>query len=328
MKRSRIVCDAGAALAVLAQCAASVAWAGDAGYPSRPIRWIVAFAAGGSLDRVARIVAPRLSEGLGQQVVVDNRPGAGGNLSAEIAARANPDGHTLYVTSAALVVNVSLYRKLGYDPLKDFAPVTVLGAADNVLLAHPSLPAKTVGDLIALARQSPGRINYASSGNGTSGHLAMELFMHLAAIKLTHIAYKSIAQAQADLVAGQIPLFFPTVPGALPFIRAGRVVALAVSGEKRSGALLSVPTMAEAGVRGYEASTWYPVLVPAGTPQSIVLRLNEQMVAALRSAELARLLTAEGVEIVGSTPEYLAAHMRSELGKWAKVIQAAGIQVQ
>jgi tripartite-type tricarboxylate transporter receptor subunit TctC len=316
-------------LASILGCASGPACAADAQtYPSRTIRLIVGFAPGGSLDRAARIVTPKLGEALGQQVVVDNRPGAGGNLSAELVAKSPPDGYTLYLTSAALVVNVSLYRKLNYDPLKDFAPITQLGAAHNVLVSHPSLPVRSVGDLIALARKMPGKIDFVSAGGGTSGHMAMELFKSMAGVDLVHIPYKSIAQAQADLVAGQVPLFFPTIPGALPFIRAGRIVALGVSSSKRAAVLPETPTVAEAGVRGYEASTWYPLLAPAGTPRAVIERLQTQVVAVLSAPEMNKLLVNDGIEPAGTTPEQLAAYMREELAKWARVVKAAGIQVQ
>ena len=318
---------AGALLAGAACVAALPAAAGEA-FPTRSVRLVLAFAPGGSLDRVMRILAPRVGEALGQQVVIDNRPGAGGNLSAELVARSAPDGYTIYVTSVALVVNPSLYRKLSYDPIRDFAPITLLGAAYNVLVAHPSLPVKRVADLVALAKRSPGKIDYVSTGNGTSGHLAMALFTHLAGIQLTHIPYKSIAQAQADLVARQVPLFFPTIPGALPFIHAGRVRPLAVSSTVRSRALPEVPTMDEAGVKGYEASAWYQVLAPANTPRPVIDRLNQAFVDVLRNAEVAKLLAADGVEPAGSTPEYLADYMKRELAKWARVVKAAGIEAQ
>jgi len=297
-------------------------------YPARSIRLIVAFAPGGSLDRAARIVAPKLSEALGQQVVIDNRPGAGGNLAAELAAKSAPDGYTLFVTGIGLVVNVSLYKTLNYDPLKDFAPITQLGSTYNVLVAHPSLPVRSVRELIALAKKMPGKIDFVSSGSGTSGHLTMELFKSLAGIDLVHIAYKSIAQAQADLIAGQVPLFFPTIPGALPFIRSGRVIALGVSGSRRSPVLAQIPTMAEAGVTGYEASAWYPLVAPAGTPRPIIDRVQGQIVAVLNVPEMRKVLDAEGIEPAGTTPEQLAAHMRAELTKWARVIKTAGIQAQ
>jgi tripartite-type tricarboxylate transporter receptor subunit TctC len=297
-------------------------------YPTRSIRLIVAFAPGGSLDRTARIIAPKLSDALGQQVVIDNRVGAGGNLAAEIAAKSAPDGYTLFLTGIGIVVNVSLYQKLNYDPLKDFAPITQLGSAHNVLVSHPSLPVRSVRDLVSLAKKLPGKIDFVSSGNGTSGHLAMELFKNLAGIELTHIPYKSIAQAQADLVAGQVPLFFPTIPGALPFIRSGRVIALGVSGTKRAPVLPEIPTVTQAGVPGYEASAWYPLLAPAGTPRAIVDRVQSQVAAVLHTPEMNKVLVNEGVEPAGTTPEQLAAHMRSELGKWARVVKAAGIQAQ
>ncbi len=323
--RSYLACTVSA---LSAACVALPAAAADSAYPNRPIRLVVAFASGGSLDRIARLLAPRLSENLGQQVVIENRPGAGGNLSAELVAHATPDGYTVYVTSVAIVVNPSLYRKLPYDPLKDFAPITRLAAAYNVLVAHPSLPVKSVADLVGLARRSPGKIDYISTGNGTSGHLAMALFTSMAGIELTHVPYKSIGQAYTDLVAGQVPLFFPTIPGARPFIESGRVRALGVSGTKRSAALPDVPTVAEAGVPGYEASAWYPVLAPAGTPPAVIDRLNRGFVAVIRSPELAGQLGDDGVETIGSTPGELAAYMRTELEKWAKVVKAAGIEAQ
>jgi tripartite-type tricarboxylate transporter receptor subunit TctC len=313
-----------ASVAVLGPAAASQAQS----YPTRSIRLIVAFAPGGSLDRAARIVAPKLGENLGQQVVIDNRPGAGGNLAAELAAKAAPDGYTLFLTGLGIVVNVSLYRSLNFDPLRDFAPITQLGSAQNVLVSHPSLPVRSVQDLIALARKMPGKIDFVSSGNGTSGHLAMELFKTMAKIDLVHIPYKSIAQAQADLVAGQVPLFFPTIPGAMPFIRAGRVVALGVSGPKRSSLLATVPTLSESGVRGYEASAWYPLLAPAGTPRAVIERVREQLVAVMTAPEMMKVLASEGIEPAGTTPEQLAAYMRSELTKWAQVVKAAGIRIQ
>ena len=287
----------------------------------------MSFAPGGSVDVVARLMGQKLTEAWGQQVVIDNRPGAGGNLAAEIAARAPPDGYTLFMTSAALVVNVSLYRKVAYDPIRDFEPVTLLAAVQNVLVAHPSVPAKSVSDLVALARKSPGRINYASTGSGTSGHLAMELFKGMTRIDLTHIPYKAVGQAQADLMAGQVSLWFPSIPGALPHIRSGRMSALAVSGSKRSPALPEVPTVAESAVPGFDAVTWYPILAPARTPAPIVEKLNRQLVAIVGSPQMREQLVQTGVEPIGSTPAQLASHIRDELAKWAKVIQTAGVRL-
>jgi tripartite-type tricarboxylate transporter receptor subunit TctC len=296
-------------------------------YPSRPVRLIVAFAPGGSVDVVARLVAQKLAESWGQQVVVDNRPGAGGNLSAEIAARSAPDGYTLYMSSASLVVNPSLYRKVAYDPLRDFAPITLLASVQNVLVAHPAVPAKNVQELVALAKKTPGRINYASTGSGSSGHLAMELFKSSTGIDLVHIPYKSAGQAQVDLMSGQVSLWFPTIPGALPHIKAGRMHALAVSGGSRSPALPEVPTVAETGVRGFEATTWYPVLAPAGTPADIVTKVNRQLAAIVRARDVRDQLVQSGVEPIGSSSAELAKHMRSELEKWARVVKAIGVRL-
>lgn len=296
-------------------------------YPARPIRLIVSFAPGGSVDLVARLVGQKLSEAWGQQVVIDNRPGAGGNLSAEIAARATPDGYTLYMSSASFVVNASLYRNLPYDPIKDFVPITLVASVQNVLVVHPSLPARNVSQLIALARKTPGEINYASTGSGSSGHLTMEMFKSMAGVNLTHVPYKVIGQATTDLLSGQVSLWFPSIPSVLPHIRAGKMAALAVSGDQRSPALAEVPTVAESGLRGFEASTWYPLLAPARTPQAIVDKLNAQVVAILGSAEVQQRLAGQGVEPIGSTPAQLASHLQSELAKWAKVVKLSGVSV-
>jgi tripartite-type tricarboxylate transporter receptor subunit TctC len=315
---------------VLASALCSIATAAErpATYPTRPIRLIVSFAPGGSVDVVARVVSQKLSEALGQQVVIDNRPGAGGNLSAELAARAAPDGYTLYMSSASLVVNPSLYRKVGYDPVTDFAPITLLAAVQNVLVANPSVPAKSVQELVALARKTPGRLNYASTGSGSSGHLAMELFRSMTAIDLVHVPYKSAGQAQVDLLAGHVALWFPTIPGALPFIRAGKIHALAVSATTRSPALPDLATVAEAGVKGFDASTWYPVLAPTGVAPEIVTRLNRELVATVRAPQVKEQLVQAGVEPIGSSPDELARHITSELQKWAQVIQRSRIRVE
>ena len=296
-------------------------------YPTRPIRLIVSFAPGGGVDLVARLVGQKLSEAWGQQVVIDNRPGAGGNLSAELAAKAPPDGYTLYLCSASFVVNASLYRNLPYDPIKDFAPITQIVAVQNVLVAHPSLPAKNVKELIALARRAPGQINYASTGSGSSGHLTMEMFRSMAGIELIHVPYKAIGQTTADLLSGQISLWFPTMPSVLPHIKAGKIIALAVAGAKRSAALPAVPTVAESGLRGFEASTWYPVLAPAATPQPVIDKLNAQLVAILRSADVQDRLAGQGMEPIGSTPAQLADHIKTELVKWEKVVKISGAKV-
>ena len=302
---------------------------GHAAYPEKPIRWIVAFAAGGSIDLLARLFAQRLTENLGQQVVIDNRPGAGGNLSAEIVARSAPDGYTLYICAPSLVVNTALYSKVGYDPQRDFAPVTLLAAAQNVLVAYPGFAAKSVKELIAQAKARPGQIVYASTGSGSSGHLVMEMFRAQAGIHLLHVPYKAISQTTADLISGQVSLWFPTLPGVLPHIRSGRMRALAAAGAKRSPALADVPTMAEAAgatLADFEASTWYAVLTPAGVPASIVTKLNSTFLQTLRTADMQERLAAQGIEPVGSSATELATHIRAELPKWAKVIKDAGVR--
>ena len=296
-------------------------------YPTRPIRLVVSFAAGGGVDLVARLIGQKLSEAWSQQVVIDNRPGAGGNVSAELVAKSPPDGYTIYLSSASVVVNASLYKALPYDSLKDFAPVTLLVNAHNVLVSHPSLPAKNIRELIALAKKKPGQINYASTGSGSSGHLAMELFRSMAGIELTHIPYKVIGQTTADLLSGQVSLWFPTMPGVLQHIKSGRMTALGVSGSRRAPALPNVPTIAEAGVPGYDASTWYPLLAPAGTPTAIVDKMNAQLVTILASADVREKLQAQGIEPVGSTPAQLGAHLKSEMVKWEKVVRLSGAKV-
>lgn len=296
-------------------------------YPARPIRLVVSFAAGGGVDLVARLAGQKLSEAWNQQVVIDNRPGAGGNVSAELVAKSPADGYTIYMSSASVVVNSSLYKSLPYDPLKDFAPVTLLVSAHNVLVAHPSLPAKNIRELIALAKKKPGQINYASTGSGSSGHLAMELFRSMAGIELVHVPYKVIGQTTADLLSGQVSLWFPTMPGVMQHIKGGRMTALGVSGNRRAPALPNVPTIAEAGLAGYDASTWYPLLAPAGTPPAVVDKLNAQLVTILAMTDVREKLQAQGIEPVGSSPAQLAAHLKSELVKWEKVVRLSGAKV-
>lgn len=317
LRRPILSCVAAAAVLTAGQPAA-------ADYPVRPVRLVVAFAPGGSVDVVARLLAQKLGERWKQQVVVDNRPGAGGNVSAEIVARALPDGYTLYMTSAAFVVNPSLYASVPYDPVRDFSPISLVATVQSVLVSHPALPVKSVKDLVALAKARPGQINYGSTGSGTSGHLIMELFRSMAGIDLVHVPYKVIGQTYADLLSGQVSLFFPTAPGALPHIQAGRIRALAVAGAKRSSALPGVPTVAEAGVPGFEAGTWYPLLAPARTPRAVVESVHRGLVHVLELPDVRERLTAAGIEIVGSTPDELARHIRDEIPKWARVIKQSG----
>ena len=312
----------------IALCALALAGSpGDSGaqnYPARPVRLIVPFASGGSVDILARMVGQKLAEAWGQQVVVDNRPGAGGNVGAQLAANAAPDGHTLYLGTQSFVVNPRLYRRIAYDPFRDFAPVTLLAATQNVLLAHPALAANNVRELIAIARAKPGMINYASTGNGSSGHLTMELFRSIARIDLAHVPYKIIGQALADLMSGQVSVWFPSLPGALPHIRGGRITALAVGGNKRSPALPEMPTVAESGLPGFEASTWYAALVPAGTPTSVVAQIRNQLAAIVNTPDMQERFAAQALEPVASTPAQLAGHLKAESSKWAQVIKTSG----
>jgi tripartite-type tricarboxylate transporter receptor subunit TctC len=330
-EEKRYVKPIGMLKTVAVACAAAgwwgFAWGAAQDFPARPVRLVAAFASGGSVDLVARLLAQKLGETWGQQVVVDNRPGAGGNVSADIVKHAASDGYTLYICSASLVVNPSLYARAPYDPVKDFTPISLLALVQNVLVANPKLPASSVQELIVLARAKPGQIHYASTGNGTSGHLIMEMFKSMAGIELVHVPYKVIGQAQADLISGQVSLWFPTAPGALPHIKAGRMRLLAVAGGKRSPALPDVPTIAEAGVPGFDASTWYPLLAPARAPRDVVAKINKAVVGVLNQPDVQQRLTGMAIEIVGSSPEELARHIRSEIPKWARVVKQSGARV-
>lgn len=297
------------------------------GYPSRPVRMIVPSTPGGSVDTLARAIGSRLTERFNQQIVVDNRSGAGGVIAAEITAKAPPDGYTLMMgTVASLASNVSLQRKLPYDPLRDFAPVTLAATQNLMLVVNPSLPAKNVKELIALAKAKPGQITFASAGSGAGGHLSGELFKLLAGIDLLHIPYKGVAPALIDVISGQVSLTFPSIISALPHVKSGRVRALAVTGAKRTQAAADIPTMQEAGVAGYESATWYGVVAPTATPGAVITRLNTEIVAILKQPELRDRLAADGAEPLGSTPEEFGRHLKSEIDKWAKVVKAAGLQ--
>ena len=314
----------GAALAVLTPCAA----AADV-YPSRPIRFVVAFPPGGGTDIIARSIAQKLSERLAQQVVVDNRPGAGGNIGTDVVAKSAPDGYTLLMGSAGpLAINASLFKTMPFDPIRDLAPVTLAASTPNVLVVHPSLKATTLKELIALARARPGEINFASSGYGTPAHLAGELFNSMAGVKLVHVPYKGASPALADLLGGQVQIMFSTMPPALPHVRDGKLRALAVTSAKRSPAAPELPTVDEAGLPGFEANTWHGVVLPAGAPPSIITRLNHEIVAILHLPEVMERLSSQGAEALGSTPEEFAAYIRSETAKWAKVVRESGAKAE
>ena len=296
-------------------------------FPSKPIRLIVPFAAGGTTDILGRAAAAELSKA-GLQTVVENRPGAGGNIGADMVAKAAPDGYTLLVgTVGTHGINQALYGKLPYDPIKDFSPVTLLAMVPNVLVVHPSVPASNVKELVTLAKSKPGKLNYASSGNGTSIHLSAELFKSMTGTFMTHIPYRGSAPALTDLVGGQADLMFDNLPSAMPHIKAGKLRALGVTSAKPSPALPDVPTIAAAGVPGYDASSWFGVLAPAGTPKDIVGKLQQTLSKALASPEMREKLLSQGAEPVGNTPEQFAQHIQQEHAKWAKVVQVSGAKV-
>lgn len=316
-----------AALCVLTCSGTTAAMAADAAFPSRPVRFIVPFAPGGSTDTLARTLGLRLSEAFGQQVVVDNRAGGNGNIGTEIVARAVPDGHTIVLGYIAnLGIGPSLYAKLPFDPLKDFAPVTLLAVSPNILVAHPAVPARTVKELIAYAKANPQKVNYASAAVASLGHLAGELLNSSAGIQMQHVPYKGSGQAVIDLLAGQVQVMFSGMSSVMPHIRAGKLRPLAVTGAQRSAATPEVPTIAESGYPGFEASAWYGVLAPAGTPKPVVARLNAEILRALKIPEVRERLENVGFEIVGGTPEAFGAYMKSEIAKWARVVKASGVK--
>ncbi len=297
-------------------------------YPTRPIRLLVPTTPGGSVDGLARAIGTKLSDKFGQQVVIDNRAGAGGVIAGELTAKAPPDGYTIMLgTVAALASNVSLKKSLPYDPLRDFAPITLAATQNLILIVTPALPAKSVKELIALAKTKPGQITFASAGSGAGGHLSGELFKLLAGIDLLHIPYKGMAPAMVDVISGQVSLSFPSIATALPQIKSGKVRALAVTGAKRSQAASDVITMQEAGVPGYESATWYGAVAPIATPRTLIARLNGEIVTILKQPELRDRLAADGSEPLGSTSDEFGRHLKAEIEKWAKVVKAAGIGV-
>ena len=312
-------------IAVAALSTASAALAQN--YPTRPIRIIVVSTPGGSVDTMARAVGPKLAARWGQQVLVDNRPGAGGTIAAELVAKALPDGYTLIMgTVASFATNVSLYKSLPYDPVKDFAPITLVATQNLMLLVHPSVPAKSVKELVALAKKQPGNLSFASAGNGTGGHLSGELFKMLAQIDMLHVPYKGVQPALIDVVGGQVSLTFASIISAMPQVTGRRLIPLAVTGAQRSPAAKELPTMIEAGVKAYESATWYGLLAPAGTATDIVNKLNVEVVTALKNPDMHDRLSREGADPVGNSPAEFAKHIQVEIEKWRKVVKAAGIQ--
>ena len=309
--------------------AAAIAFPGAAqNYPSRPVRLIVGFAPGGGVDINARMLAPKLSEYLGQQVVVENVPGAGTNIANERVARAAPDGHTLLINTAAVAINMSLYRNLPFDTLRDFAPVSVFSQSPNVLVVNAKLPAQNVKELVAMARSSPGKLNYSSAGVGTTQHLAAELFKLRTGTFIVHIPYKGTAPSMTALIAGEVDLSFANIPSIQGHLKSGRLRALAATAARRDPQLPEVPTMKEAGVAGVEVVVWYGVLAPAGTPRGIVQKLSEGIQRATRDADVRKRMLEQGAEPVGSTPEEFSKLLREEVARWAEVVKISGARAE
>ena len=320
-----IVCRACMALLVLIIATAASAQS----YPDKSVRMVVPFAAGaGSNDIMARLVAQKLSDALGQQFVVDNRPGASGIIGTDIVAKAPPDGYTVLMMSLTFTVNPSLFSKLPYDTVRDLIPVTMVASAPLMLVVHPSVPAKSVTEFIAYAKANPGKLNFGSGGPGTTPHLAGEMIKTMAGIQVTHIPYKGGAPALTDLVAGQIQFMCENIPGTLPFAKAGKLRALAVTDLKRSPLLLELPTLDEAGLKGYQIVGWNGLFVPAGTPQPIVNRLNAEVVKALALPDVKNRLATLGADAVGDTPQHFAVFIKAEIPKWAKVVKDAGLKIE
>ena len=303
-------------------CGASTAFA--QAYPSKPIRLVVGFTPGGGVDINARLLAPKLAEDFGQQVIVENRPGAGTNIANELVARAAPDGYTLLINTAAVAINMSLYKKVGYDALRDFAPLSLFSMSPNILVVHVSVPAKNVKELIALARSRPGELNFSSAGAGTTQHLAGELFNLRAGTKMVHVPYRGSAPSLTALISGEVELTYANIPAISAHVKAGRLRPLANLGPKRSDQLPAVPTMSEAGIKGVEVVVWYGVLAPAATPRDIVAKLADAIARAARAPDTSQRLQDLGAEPVGNTPEEFGKLLREEVARWAEVVKVSG----
>ncbi len=296
-------------------------------FPNRPIRILLGFVPGGTVDIVARLVAPKMSQSMGQGVIVDNRPGAGGNIAVEQVAKAAPDGYTLVLVNPALAISASAYRKLNYDAVRDLAPVGLVANSCHLLIIHPSLPVRTVKDLIALAKARPGQLNFSSGGNGNSDHLPGEMFKSMAGIDIVHIPYKGGAPAAADVVAGQVEMYFSGIAVGLPLAKAGRVRGIAVTTKTRSPIAPEVPTMEESGVLGFETALWMGLFAPANTPRAVVMRLNAEIIKAVDAADLKERLTQIGTEPYASSPERLASLLQSEIEKYGRVVNRIGLKI-
>ncbi len=307
---------------------AGAPWPGAAqDYPSRPLRLIVAFPPGGSTDVLARIIGAKLTQSWGQQVVVDNRPGAGTNIGTELAAKSPPDGYTLFMCTFTCAINPNLYSRLNYDLLRDFAPVSLVASVPLIVLVHPSVPVHSIRELIAAAKAKPGGLTYASFGNGTAAHLATELFKSMAGVDMLHVPYKGAAPAMIDLLGGQVNLLFESILTGMPHVRAGKLRALAVTSAKRLPRVPEFPTVAEAGVPGYEVDPWFGLVAPTGTPRPVIDKLNREVVRILRIPDIEERVASTGAFVVGSSAAQLGAHMQTEVAKWGKVIKSIGLRV-
>jgi tripartite-type tricarboxylate transporter receptor subunit TctC len=296
-------------------------------FPTKPLRMLVGFLPGSTTDVIGRLLAQKMGEGLGQQVVMDNRPGAGANIAAELVAKAPPDGYAMLMANAGIAVSASAYAKLNYNALRDLTPVTQVSTTPHILIVHPSLPVKSVKELIAFAKARPGQLNYSSGGMGNSDHIAPALFCSMTGLDMVHVPHKGGPQAAADVISGQVMMYFAGVPVGLPLAKAGKVKAMAVTSAKRAAVAPDVPTLAEAGVTGYEHTLWGMLLVPSATPKDVVARLNRETVKALESAELRERYATMGVEPVGTPSEQASAYLKSEIAKYAKVVKAIGLKM-
>jgi len=312
-------------IAALAMLAGTVA---AQPYPSKAVRVIAGFPPGSGADITGRVIGVKLYEATGQQFFVDNRPGAGSNIAAELAAKSPPDGYTLFIGTVANTINATLYSKLPFDFARDFAPVALTTAAPNVLVVHPSVPVKSVKELVALAKSRPGQLNFASAGTGTAPHLSGELFNAMAGVKMTHVPYKGSPPAVIDLLAGSVDVMFSPASSVIPHVKSGRLRALAVTTAARLPSLPELPTVAESGLKGYETITWFGIMAPAKTPPAIVARLNAEIVKALSLPDVRSQFELQGIEILGGTPERFAGYIREEIEKWAKAIRLSGAKAE
>jgi tripartite-type tricarboxylate transporter receptor subunit TctC len=317
MYRGIIAAALAVALPVLAQT-----------YPSKPIKIVVPYPPGGFNDTLGRTLAAKFTEAWGQPAIVENKPGANTVIGTDFVAKSPPDGYTLLVVAFPFAVTPSLIKNMPYDTVKDFAPVVLAAQSPNLLVVNPSVPVKSVAELVALAKSKPGSLSYASTGNGSSNHISMELFKNLAGVQIVHIPYKGSAPAVTDLLGGQVQVMFDNVPNVLPQVKAGRLTALAQTGSKRSALVADLPTVAEAGVPGYEVTVWFGLVAPAGTPPAVVQKLNAEVLRILAMPDVRERFLAQGVEPVGSTPEQFSDHIRAQMAKWAKVVADAGVKAE